>query len=89
LRIEYIRIKNFKILKDVSLKNIPGMAVFLGANGAGNSTLFDVFGFLHDCLTDNVKAALLKRGALKRLLVGGRKGLSNLRLSFAAIKGVF
>jgi predicted ATPase len=66
MRIESIRIKNFKILKDTTIRNVPAMAVFLGANGSGKSTFFDIFGFLHDCLTDNVRAALLKRGALKR-----------------------
>jgi len=55
-------VKNFKILKDVTLTDIPDMAVFLGANGSGKSTLFDVFGFLHDSLIDNVRAALTKRG---------------------------
>jgi predicted ATPase len=29
--------------------------VVVGANGTGKSTLFDVFGFLHDCLKGNVR----------------------------------
>jgi len=62
MKIESMSVKNFKILKDVTLTDIPDMAVFLGANGSGKSTLFDVFGFLHDSLIDNVRAALTKRG---------------------------
>ncbi len=41
MKIESLRIKNYKIFKDATLKNIPNMAVFLGANGSGKSTLFD------------------------------------------------
>lgn len=67
MRIESIRIKNFKVLRDIHLKDMPEMAVFLGANGAGKSTFFDVFGFLRDCLTDNVKAALMKRGGISSI----------------------
>ena len=87
MRVENIRIKNFKILKDVSLKNIPGMAVFLGANGAGKSTLFDVFGFLHDCLTDNVKAALLKRGGFKEVISRGQNGPIEFEFKFRSAPG--
>mgnify|MGYP003824403645 CR=1 FL=1 len=87
LRIESIRIKNFKILKDVSLKNIPGMAVFLGANGAGKSTFFDVFGFLHDCLTDNVRAALIKRGGFKEVISRGQKGPIEFEIKFRSAPG--
>lgn len=36
--------------------------VVVGANGSEKSTLFDVFGFLYDCLKGNVRQALDKRG---------------------------
>ncbi|MDD4168876.1 MAG: AAA family ATPase [Desulfotomaculaceae bacterium] len=48
MRIESLKIKNFKIFKDILIRNIPNMAVFMGANASGKSTLFDAFGFLHD-----------------------------------------
>jgi predicted ATPase len=38
------------------------MCVFVGANGTGKSTLFSVFGFLKDALTENVHVALTKLG---------------------------
>ena len=62
MKIESICIRNFKIFKNAEVKDIPGMAVFLGKNGTGKTTFFDVFGFLHDCLSGNVKSALAKRG---------------------------
>lgn len=63
--IEEIHIKNFKSLKDVHLKNLPAMAVFIGENGSGKSSLFRVFSFLRDCLTKDVRYALQKEGGLK------------------------
>ncbi|MCU0315981.1 MAG: AAA family ATPase [Fimbriimonadaceae bacterium] len=39
----------------------------VGANGTGKSTLFDVFSFLKDSLTQNVQAAAAKRGGFKEL----------------------
>ena len=58
------------------------MAVFLGVNGTGKSTLFDVFGFLHDSLTDNVKAALLKRGGYKEVISRNEKGPIETEIKF-------
>ena len=68
MKIESIRLKNFKTFRDVHLKEIPSFLVIVGANGAGKSTLFDVFGFLHDCLKSNVRQALDKRGRFREVL---------------------
>jgi len=68
MRIESIRLKNFKVFRDVSIRDIPGFCVVVGANGSGKSTLFDVFGFLHDCLTGNVRQALDARGRFQEVL---------------------
>jgi predicted ATPase len=71
MRIESIRLKNFKAFRDVHLKDIPSFLVVVGANGSGKSTLFDVFGFLHDCLKGNVRQALDKRGRFSEVLSRG------------------
>ena len=57
MRIESIRLKNFKSFRDVHIKEIPKFLVIVGANGSGKSSLFDVFGFLRDCLSQNVRHA--------------------------------
>lgn len=62
MQIESLRIRNFRVFKDITVENIPQMAVFLGQNGSGKTTFFDVFGFLHDCLSSNVRSALARRG---------------------------
>lgn len=46
------------MLRDVELREIPGLCVLVGANGTGKSTIFDVFAFLRDALTDNVDVAV-------------------------------
>ena len=71
MKIENIRLKNFKSFKDVEIKKIPKMGVFVGANGTGKTTLFNVFSFLKDALTDNVYVALNK--------LGGSKGFQEVR----------
>ncbi len=68
MRIETIRLKNFKTFRDATLKDIPPFLVIVGANGAGKTTLFDVFGFLHDCLKSNVRQALDVRGRFSEVL---------------------
>ena len=67
MNIETIRVKNFKALRAVEIKNVPAYCVFVGGNGTGKSTLFRVFAFLQNCLDKNVRAALN--------IAGGRNGL--------------
>lgn len=71
MKIENIKISNFKAFKDIEIKNVPRMAVFVGANGTGKTTLFNVFSFLKDALTENIHVALTK--------LGGSKGFQEVR----------
>jgi predicted ATPase len=72
MKIETLRLKNFKTFEDVELLDIPSFCIFVGANGTGKSTLFDVFGFLKDCLMYNVSRALQSRGGFKEVVSRGR-----------------
>jgi predicted ATPase len=40
------------------MSNIPNFCVFVGANGSGKSTIFNVFGFLKDALSSNVNTGI-------------------------------
>lgn len=71
MKIESLRVKNFKAFKNVEMTDIPRFCVIVGANGSGKSTLFNVFGFLKDAINTNVHAALIKQG--------GSRGLSEVR----------
>ena len=58
MKIERLRVKNFRAFKDVEMREIPRFAILVGANGTGKSTLFTVFGFLRDAMNTNVRVAL-------------------------------
>lgn len=77
-RIEGIRIRNFRALRDVTLgklwndqsaQPLTPMTAVIGKNGVGKSSLFDAFGFLADCLRVGVEDAcdLRGRGGFRRL----------------------
>jgi predicted ATPase len=82
MRIESLEIHNFKTLQNVKLTNIPGMAVFVGRNGVGKSTLFDVFGFLNDAFISDVKTALQTRGGFKEVISRGQSGSISFKIQF-------
>ncbi|MFQ5431167.1 MAG: AAA family ATPase [Nitrospinota bacterium] len=62
MKIESIKLKNFKAFKDTEMVDIPSYCVLVGANGTGKSSLFQVFAFLKDALSSNVNTALAKLG---------------------------
>lgn len=82
MKIEKIRIKNFKVYKETEIRDLPNMCVFLGANGAGKSTLFEVFGFLSDALKNNVKNAINKRGGFKEVYSRNGEGDIEFEIKF-------
>ena len=72
--IELLRVKNYRALRDIELKQLKPLTVFLGANGSGKSTFFDVFAFLAECFTVGLRQAWNKRGGLKELRTRGSDG---------------
>jgi predicted ATPase len=73
-RIEYLRVKNYRALRDLELKNITPLTVFLGPNGSGKSTIFDVFAFLSECFSVGLRKAWDRRGRFKELRTRGSEG---------------
>ncbi len=82
MKIEKIKISNFKALENIEIRDLPNMCVFLGANGTGKSTLFDVFGFLSDALKNNVKTAINKRGGFNEVISRAKKGDISFEIKF-------
>lgn len=82
VQIESLRIRNFRVFNDIQVENIPQMAVFMGQNGAGKTTFFDVFGFLHDCLNNNVRSALAKRGGFVEVISRDQIGDMQFEIKF-------
>lgn len=82
MKIEKIRVKNFKVFHDMEIRDLSKFCVFLGANGAGKSTLFDIFGFLSDALNGNVRTALNKRGGFKEVYTRNGEGPIEFEIKF-------
>lgn len=80
--IESIRVKNYRALRDIELKQLKPLSVFLGANGSGKSTLFDAFAFLAECFTDGLRRAWDKRGRFKELRTRGCNGPIEFELKY-------
>lgn len=62
------------------MTEIPGYCVVVGANGTGKTTLFDVFGFLKDCLIFNVRQALQVRGGFTEVASRGVPATSEIEI---------
>ena len=84
-KIEGFRVRNFKLLKDVTLgrlwdqhqkQPLTPMTVVIGKNGVGKSVLFDAFGFLADALKSGVEEACDARGrsGFKKIRTQGETG---------------
>lgn len=71
-RIEQLRVKNYRALRDIELKSITPFTVLLGANGSGKTTLFDVFNFLSECFQHGLRQAWDRRGRAKELKTRGQ-----------------
>jgi len=81
-RIEYLRVRNYRALFDLELKEMSPFTVFLGPNGSGKSTVFDVFAFLSECFSVGLRKAWDRRGRFKELRTRGADGPIVLELKY-------
>lgn len=73
-RIEYLRVQNYRALRDLELNNLTPLSVFVGPNGSGKSTIFDVFAFLAESFSYGLRKAWDKRGRFRELRTRGASG---------------
>ena len=84
-RIEGLRVRNFKVLKDVTLgclwnqqnnRPLTPVTAVIGKNGVGKSALFDAFEFLVDALDFGVEEAcnVRGRGGFEKMRTQGESG---------------
>lgn len=73
-RIEGLRVKNFRVLRDLQLSDIKPLTVFAGPNGSGKSTLFDVFAFLAESFDEGLRRAWDRRGRGREIRSRGSQG---------------
>ncbi|MCE7948379.1 MAG: ATPase [Chloroflexi bacterium CFX4] len=86
-RIEGLTIKNYRALRDVTLADIQPLSVFIGANGSGKSTFFDVFAFLAECFQVGLRKAWDKRGRFRELRSRGSHEPIEIELVYREYKG--
>ncbi len=81
-RIEYLRVQNYRALRDLELRGITPLTVFVGPNGSGKSTIFDVFAFLSECFQVGLRKAWDRRGRFKELRSRGSDGAISFELKY-------
>ena len=81
-RIEQFRVKNYRALRSIELKDITPLTILLGPNGSGKSTVFDVFNFLSECFQFGLRHAWDRRGRAKELKTRGQTGPVMIELKY-------
>jgi predicted ATPase len=70
-----LRIKNFKLLRDVELEvEWKAPTVLIGPNASGKSTVVEVLDFLGRCANDGLESALVAHGGIAAVRTAGSKG---------------
>lgn len=80
--IEYLKVTNFRALRNVEFKTLTPLTVLLGPNGSGKSTVFDVFAFLSECFESGLRRAWDKRGRAKELKTRGGDGPMSIEIKY-------
>ncbi|MFO0578360.1 MAG: AAA family ATPase [Polyangia bacterium] len=70
--LKQISIRNFKSIREQTLA-LGSLNVFIGGNGAGKSNLIEVFRFLREIVTENLRGYTMQKGGADSLLYFGRK----------------
>lgn len=87
-RIEYLRVENYRALRNVELKSLTPLTVLLGPNGSGKSTVFDVFSFLSECFQYGLRHAWDRRGRAAQLRSRGAEGPIVIELKYREHPGL-
>lgn len=86
MKLEAVKIENYKALREVSVDDLTPLAAFVGANGAGKSSLFDALVFLHDCLSRGVAEAASMRGGFREIVSRGSRSPIAVTIKFRGSK---
>ncbi|MBE2237819.1 MAG: AAA family ATPase [Caldilineaceae bacterium] len=80
--IQFLKVTNFRALRNVEFRNLTPLTVLLGPNGSGKSTVFDVFAFLSECFESGLRRAWDKRGRAKELKTRGADGPISIEIKY-------
>ncbi|SES81480.1 AAA family ATPase [Hymenobacter actinosclerus] len=73
-RLTYLRIKNYRALRDVELRDLMPLTVLIGPNGSGKSTVLDALAFLAEAVSGNLQQAWEKRNRFAGMRTRGQEG---------------
>ncbi|MGH3773874.1 MAG: AAA family ATPase [Pseudonocardiaceae bacterium] len=85
--IQRLRVQNYRVLRDVQFSDLTPLTVLLGPNGSGKSTVFDVFAFLHEAFTTNLRAAWDRRNRIHELRSRGASGPITIEIAYRQAPG--
>lgn len=80
--IERLNVRNYRVLKDVTFDKLTPLTVLFGPNGSGKSTVFDVFAFLHEAFTTNLRRAWDHRNRIAEIRSRGSEGPISFELKY-------
>ena len=81
-RIEYLKVRNFRALREIEFKSLTPLTVLLGPHGSGKSTVFDVFAFLAECFESGLRRAWDRRGRARELETRGADGAVTIEIKY-------
>lgn len=84
MRIEELRVRNYRVLRDVVFADLTPLTVLCGANGSGKSTVFDVFAFLNEAFTKGLRSAWDARNRIDSIRSRGASGSISFDLKYKA-----
>ena len=73
-RLTYLRIKNYRALRDVEFRDLTPLTVLIGPNGSGKSTVLDALDFLAEAVRGNLTQAWEKRNRFAGMRTRGSEG---------------
>ncbi|UYZ62712.1 AAA family ATPase [Hymenobacter weizhouensis] len=73
-RLTYLRIRNYRALRDVELRDLTPLTVLIGPNGSGKSTVLDALAFLAEAVSGNLQQAWEKRNRFAGMRTRGQEG---------------
>lgn len=82
-RLTYLRIKNYRALRDVEFRDLTPLTVLIGPNGSGKSTVLDALDFLAEAVRGNLVGAWEKRNKLQGIQTRGENGSIHFEIEIA------
>ncbi len=82
MRIDSLRIRNYRVLRDVKFDDLKALTVLVGPNGSGKSTVFDAFAFLHEAFTGGLRSAWERRNRMGAIRSRGSEGPVEFELKY-------